>query len=155
MSEAPKTYKKFTAAEVAVHDGGLKAKALKAQLEKETDPAAKKALEAQILAAPLDTWIIIHGLVFDVTKFKNKHPGGPQSFVETAGQDATTEFEELYHSATAREMLRDMTVGQLDTYDGDLERVYKFTSSDQASQNLGVVIAVGVAVAAALYYAFF
>jgi hypothetical protein len=52
-------------------------------------------------------------------------------------------------------MLRDMTVGQLDTYDGDLERVYKFTSSDQASQNLGVVIAVGVAVAAALYYAFF
>lgn len=151
----PKVYKKLTAEEIATHDGGIVLKQLKAELEKETDAGKKKAIEAKIAAAHNDTWLIIHGLVFDVTKFKSKHPGGPQSFVDTAGKDATTEFEELYHSATAREMLRDMVVGQLDTYDGDLERVYHFASTDQASQNLGVIIAVGVAAAAAAYYAFF
>lgn len=150
-----KEYKKYTAAEISTHDGGVQLKALKAQYDAATDPEQKKKLQKQVEAAHTDTWIILHGLVFDVTKFKSKHPGGPQSFVETAGKDATQEFEELYHSATARDMLRDMVVGQLDTYDGDVERVFQFTSTDQASQNLGVVIAVGVAVAAALYYAFF
>ena len=151
---AQKVLKEYTEAEVARHDGGITIKALTKKLESASaDEKAK--IEAEIKQYHNDTWIILHGVIFDVTKFKSKHPGGPQSFVETAGKDATKEFEELYHSATARDMLRDMTVGKLAGYEGDLERVYQFSSTDVASQNLGVVIAVGVAVAAGLYYAFF
>eukprot|EP00461_Guttulinopsis_vulgaris_P002793 UN02794 len=151
---APAALKKYTKEEVALRDGGVTKRALQKQLET-ASADEKAAIEAKIAKAYDETWIIIHGVVFDVTKFKNKHPGGPGSFVETAGQDATTQFEELYHSASARDMLRDLTVGQLDTYEGDLERVYQFASSDEASQNVGIIVAVGVAIAAAIYYMYF
>ena len=102
-----------------------------------------------------DLWIIIHGLVFDVTKFQAKHPGGPQSLMDCAGKDATTAFEELYHSSTAREMLNELLVGKLDTYEGPIGRAFENQSSDEASQNVGIIVALGVGLAAAVYYMYF
>ncbi|KIL70694.1 hypothetical protein M378DRAFT_95200 [Amanita muscaria Koide BX008] len=45
-------------------------------------------------------WIIIHGQVYDVTKFLPEHPGGPQAILNYAGKDATEPFD-TFHAPDA------------------------------------------------------
>ncbi|XP_070784250.1 cytochrome b5 isoform X2 [Enoplosus armatus] len=59
------------------------------------------------------TWIIINNNVYDVTKFLEEHPGGEEVLREQAGGDATESFEDVGHSSDAREMARDMVIGEL------------------------------------------
>ena len=47
--------------------------------------------------------IIIHGQVYNVTKFLDDHPGGPDIIADGAGTDLTDQFEDTGHSAEARE----------------------------------------------------
>ncbi len=64
-----------------------------------------------------DLWLCIHGKIYDVTKFKEDHPGGPEILLtkggrrffhfwlvltKRAGMDATDELEEVFHSEAAR-----------------------------------------------------
>lgn len=51
-----------------------------------------------------DCWVAIHGIVYDVSKFVNDHPGGAEVVTSLAGQEASSEFEDIGHSNTAREM---------------------------------------------------
>jgi len=43
-----------------------------------------------------DCWVVLHGEVYDVTKFLNDHPGGKKAIMLYAGKDATTEFDMLH-----------------------------------------------------------
>lgn len=52
-----------------------------------------------------DCWIIIHGKVYDVTKFLAEHPGGEKVILEYAGSDATDAFEDIGHSQRARDSM--------------------------------------------------
>jgi len=63
-----------------------------------------------------DMWMIVHGKVYDVTKFAEDHPGGPEILSEHAGVDATEAFEEVFHSDAAREQLKDFYLGDLEGY---------------------------------------
>jgi alkylation response protein AidB-like acyl-CoA dehydrogenase/predicted heme/steroid binding protein len=45
---------------------------------------------------PDDAWIIVDGDVYDVTRFAKMHPGGKQTLLEYAGQDATEDFFGLH-----------------------------------------------------------
>ncbi|XP_071340459.1 cytochrome b5 isoform X2 [Trachinotus anak] len=65
------------------------------------------------------TWIIIHNKVYDVTKFLEEHPGGEEVLREQAGGNATESFEDVGHSSDAREMARDMVIGELHPDDRD------------------------------------
>ncbi|XP_065805021.1 cytochrome b5 isoform X2 [Labrus bergylta] len=65
------------------------------------------------------TWIIIHNTVYDVTKFLEEHPGGEEVLREQAGGDATESFEDVGHSTDAREMAKDMIIGELHPEDRD------------------------------------
>lgn len=61
----------------------------------------------------VETWIVIHDLVYDVTKYKAEHPGGPELIEEYAGRDATSGFDEFGHSSEAKRMLKDFLIGEL------------------------------------------
>ncbi|KAG9514902.1 cytochrome b5 reductase-like protein, partial [Aureobasidium melanogenum] len=66
-----------------------------------------------------DLWIIVHGKVYDVTKYLEDHPGGAPSLIEVAGQDATATFEDVGHSSDARETMGQFIIGNLEGYQPD------------------------------------
>lgn len=43
-----------------------------------------------------DCWVIIHGKVYDLTDFLDKHPGGVKVISRWAGQDATAAFDPIH-----------------------------------------------------------
>ncbi|KAG5129675.1 hypothetical protein JHK84_036072 [Glycine max] len=58
------------------------------------------------------TWIIIHGHVYDCTRFLKDHPGGVDSILINADTDCTEEFDAI-HSDKAKQMLQDFRIGDL------------------------------------------
>ncbi|BFG19173.1 hypothetical protein CerSpe_054470 [Prunus speciosa] len=64
--------------------------------------------------SPQSAWIIIHGHIYDCTRFLNDHPGGADSILINAGTDCTEEFDAI-HSDKAKKMLEDYIVGELTT----------------------------------------
>ncbi|NXJ85641.1 CYB5B protein, partial [Trogon melanurus] len=60
-----------------------------------------------------ETWLVIHGSVYDVTRFLEEHPGGEEVLLEQAGRDATESFEDVGHSTDAREMLKQYYIGEV------------------------------------------
>jgi cytochrome-b5 reductase len=52
--------------------------------------------------------------VYDVTKYLEDHPGGAESLIEVAGKDATVTFEDVGHSADARETMESFLIGKLE-----------------------------------------
>ncbi|KAF7118972.1 hypothetical protein CNMCM5793_008612 [Aspergillus hiratsukae] len=60
-----------------------------------------------------DNWIVIHGQVYDVTKYQQDHPGGADVLIEVAGSDATEAFEDIGHSEDSREILQEFLTGSL------------------------------------------
>ncbi|KAH8805495.1 cytochrome b5-like heme/steroid binding domain-containing protein [Xylogone sp. PMI_703] len=62
-----------------------------------------------------DCWLVIHGKVYDATPFLDDHPGGAEIVLETAGRDASTEFDDVNHSEEATAELEKLLVGTLGT----------------------------------------
>ncbi|KAK1138498.1 hypothetical protein N8T08_002448 [Aspergillus melleus] len=60
-----------------------------------------------------DLWIVIHGKVYDITKYLQDHPGGADVLIETAGTDATEAFEDVGHSDDSREIMEEYLIGTL------------------------------------------
>ncbi|RYG47804.1 cytochrome b5 domain-containing protein [archaeon] len=50
--------------------------------------------------------IIIDGVVYDVTPYLREHPGGGEVLASYSGMDATSAFEEVGHSSSARQLLQ-------------------------------------------------
>ncbi|GMY28767.1 cytochrome b5 isoform d [Fagus crenata] len=63
-----------------------------------------------------DCWFVINGRVLNVTKFLEEHPGGEEVLIESAGKDATKDFEVIGHSKAAQNLLRKYQVGVLQGY---------------------------------------
>ncbi|KAL9245522.1 hypothetical protein vseg_019166 [Gypsophila vaccaria] len=59
-------------------------------------------------------WIIVHGHVYDATRFLKDHPGGSDSILINAGTDCTEEFDAI-HSGKAKKLLEDFRIGELIT----------------------------------------
>ncbi|KAJ6652495.1 hypothetical protein lerEdw1_011465 [Lerista edwardsae] len=60
-----------------------------------------------------ETWIVLHGRVYDITSFLGEHPGGEEVLLEQAGRDATESFEDVGHSLDARDMLKQFLIGEV------------------------------------------
>jgi cytochrome b involved in lipid metabolism len=63
-----------------------------------------------------DGWIIIEGLVYDVTAFLAKHPGGPLILRAYLGRDATRPFSlvSAHQSPAARRLLESLRIGKVE-----------------------------------------
>lgn len=61
-----------------------------------------------------DLYVIIQDKVLDLSKFVEEHPGGEEVLVDQAGKDATVAFEDVGHSADARQILETLVIGTLD-----------------------------------------
>ncbi|PPR91766.1 hypothetical protein GOBAR_AA28925 [Gossypium barbadense] len=53
--------------------------------------------------------------VYDVTKFLEDHPGGDEVLLSATGKDASDDFEDVGHSSSARAMMDEFYVGDVDT----------------------------------------
>jgi len=62
---------------------------------------------------PGDAWVVIDGGVYDVSKFADEHPGGPEVLLEWAGKDATFPFRDLPHSDNAASILAAFRIGDV------------------------------------------
>ena len=79
------------------------------------EEAAFSGEEVAVHRTASDCWVIVHGHVYDVTAFLPEHPGGVSALSKPgrAGQDVTSHFERIGHSAAARGRLAGMRVGRL------------------------------------------
>lgn len=57
-----------------------------------------------------DCWIIMDGVVYDVTGFLNLHPGGMDVIMKYGGKDCTDAFNEA-HDYVSKELLLNSVVG--------------------------------------------
>ncbi|KAJ1543165.1 hypothetical protein HK405_009471 [Cladochytrium tenue] len=64
-----------------------------------------------------DCWVVIDGVVLDVTKFLKRHPGGVKSLMIAAGSDATDDFYAI-HGAAAAKMKDKFAIGYVDGRSG-------------------------------------
>ncbi|ESO98309.1 hypothetical protein LOTGIDRAFT_114342 [Lottia gigantea] len=58
-------------------------------------------------------WIVVNDMVYDVTSFLDKHPGGSDVVLEHAGTDATVAFEDKGHSKYGVKLLEKYIIGEL------------------------------------------
>jgi len=75
-----------------------------------------------------DCWMVIHGKVYDVTKFLDDHPGGDEVLLQTAGTDATDDFDNAGHSDNAKVQMEDF-------YLGDCPELLKTTDKDVSAKD--------------------
>ncbi|KVH56143.1 cytochrome b5, heme-binding site-containing protein [Cynara cardunculus var. scolymus] len=54
-------------------------------------------------------WIVVHGHIYDYTKFLKDHPGGSDNIHINAGIDCTKEFDAI-HSDKAKKLLTKQTI---------------------------------------------
>ncbi|KAH6765840.1 cytochrome B5 isoform D [Perilla frutescens var. hirtella] len=82
-----------------------------------------------------DCWLLISGKVYDVTKFLDDHPGGDEVLLTSTGKDATDDFEDVGHSSTARAMLDEYYVGDIDSSSVPSKASTTYTPPKQAQAN--------------------
>lgn len=103
-----------------------------------------------------DLWLALSGKVYSVTSFLPEHPGGEEVLMDVSGQDATEAFEDVGHSDEARDLLKDLYVGELQgtaqkTRDGDVPGVDISGNKRDAGSYMSIVFVLVAVVAFAAY----
>jgi len=62
-------------------------------------------------------WLVVKGVVYDVTDFIPYHPGGARAIVKFGGTDAEVHYG--FHSGTARKLWSKFEIGRLYGYEGE------------------------------------
>jgi L-lactate dehydrogenase (cytochrome) len=64
---------------------------------------------------PGDLWVVIKGMVYDLSKFYKLHPGGKSVVLQVAGMDATQQFEPFHPGDIISRMLEpELCLGKVD-----------------------------------------
>ncbi|KAH9546931.1 hypothetical protein CY35_11G007100 [Sphagnum magellanicum] len=87
--------------------------------------------EVETHANPTDCWLIIHGKVYNVTRFLEEHPGGYDVLLSATGKDATSDFEDVGHSPDAHTLMSDFMIGEIDPASVPSKVVYKPATSPE------------------------
>jgi len=75
-----------------------------------------------------DAWVMIDGVVYDVTKFAKLHPGGKAVLLRAAGKDATKDFKMVHHD-TVLSRYPQLRVGRLALEEMDPSEVKKLMTA--------------------------
>jgi len=78
-------------------------------------------------------YILLHGKVYNVSKFIDEHPGGDEVILAETGKDATEAFEDVGHSDEAREILEGLYIGDFESGTPIAVPASKTTSNSTAS----------------------
>ncbi|KAF4658764.1 hypothetical protein FOL47_007856 [Perkinsus chesapeaki] len=103
-----------------------------------------------------DCWVVIHGGVYDVSKFLNEHPGGPDVILAVAGEDVTEDYEGIGHSDAARHIAAEHKIGILKGCEraNDIPSLAEVQASSTVA-GVGVLpLLIAALIAVAAYYAF-
>ncbi|CAA3023829.1 cytochrome b5 [Olea europaea subsp. europaea] len=76
--------------------------------------AVKASVALDIINSSASTHLSLNK-VYDVTKFLEDHPGGDEVLLSATGKDASDDFEDVGHSSSARAMMDEFYVGDVDT----------------------------------------
>lgn len=60
-----------------------------------------------------DLWVIVKGVVLDLTNWLDDHPGGPQALLNFMGRDATEEFEMLHDDEVIPKYAPSQVIGRV------------------------------------------
>eukprot|EP00434_Breviolum_minutum_P000777 symbB.v1.2.000685.t1/scaffold41.1/size391900/2 len=63
---------------------------------------------------PEDCWVVLHGRVYDLTKFAMGHVGGSKLITDLAGKDGTDVFEASHGENVLNSVRTDCCVGLID-----------------------------------------
>ncbi|XP_006648885.1 cytochrome b5-like [Oryza brachyantha] len=77
-----------------------------------------------------DCWLIIGGKVYDVSPFMEEHPGGDEVLLACTGKDATADFNDIGHTATAKELMAQYVIGEVDASTRPPKPAYRVLSED-------------------------
>ncbi|KAI0736160.1 cytochrome b5-like heme/steroid binding domain-containing protein [Fomitopsis betulina] len=87
-------------------------------------------------------YLLIHQKVYNVAKFIDEHPGGDEVIIAETGKDATEAFEDVGHSDEAREILKDLYIGEFEK-DGALKAKPAYNTSSSSSQAVNTAVQQG------------
>ncbi|XP_010260586.1 PREDICTED: cytochrome b5 [Nelumbo nucifera] len=106
-----------------------------------------------------DCWVVIHGKVYNLTNYLDEHPGGDDVLLTATGRDATEDFEDAGHSNSARELMKDYCIGELDPFShtekeqtGLVQKILHVCTAPTAQDWVVLAAIVGVSVAAGMLY---
>lgn len=60
-----------------------------------------------------DLWVVVKGVVLDLTNWLDDHPGGPQALLNFMGRDATEEFEMLHDDEVIPKYAPNQVIGRV------------------------------------------
>ncbi len=68
-------------------------------------PASISAEEVRKHSVPGDLWVVVDGMVYDLSAFAPEHPGGLDILLQYAGRDATAAYNEVHSEALIQSSL--------------------------------------------------
>ncbi|KAI2616081.1 flavocytochrome c [Hypoxylon sp. NC1633] len=105
-------------------DGGKSAQlAAKAQSAKKFEVPEKEFTMEEVAKhnKKEDLWVVVKGVVLDVTNWLDEHPGGPQAIMNFMGRDATEEFEMLHDDEVIPKYAPQQVIGRVKGQEVTLE----------------------------------
>jgi cytochrome b5 len=101
-----------------------------------------------------DCWLQINGKVYNVTKYLDEHPGGPEIMLDNSGREAGEEFDDIGHSDDAMEQMNEYLIGTVEGYDASKYESASGSGSGSGGGGAGLALVLIPLVLAALYYVF-
>ncbi|KAK4128655.1 Flavocytochrome c [Parathielavia appendiculata] len=109
-SEAPKTQAASAGAAPAPKQEAKKANPPKAFTIPETEYTMEEVAKHN---KKDDLWVVVKGVVLDLTNWLNDHPGGPQAILNFMGRDASEEFEMLHDDEVIPKYAPEQVIGRV------------------------------------------
>jgi cytochrome b involved in lipid metabolism len=60
-----------------------------------------------------DLWVVVKGVVMDLTDWLDEHPGGPQAIMNFMGRDASDEFSQLHEDEVIPKYAPSQVIGRV------------------------------------------